>query len=646
MKIDINSLKLFCRQSEELLIFGSRLSFFHGEMSTGKSTIAEMINYCLGGSLVKTPAINSEVIGAQLDLTLGDATVVIDRSTRSSTGIELAWESGKEKGLENLPLAASQNPVIGEDIFNFSDFMLRQLGLPLLKVRKRKADQDSDMQRLSYRDFFKFCYLDQSDLDSSFFLLEQPIRMEKSKDVLRYVLGFHSDRLSDLQSQLAEVRLEQRSMRDAAKQIGEFLGRYGFSSEEEIAKEIDDLNEQAERLDIEIEKQTLPVDLELTVVEEDERKAKKLGDEIQVKREAVVEIETRIKEQESLIAEFMSLKLKAARSSTASELLAGADFHACPACGTELEKPRDAGSCILCKSDLSDAPGALEGDGAVIGRDLSDRIDDLKRSVTRLKRSHDRQILSLSVMQEERAASLGRIDQIKRQQESEYMQRARQLESERGANRERRSLLMRIKEMPNEVQNKLKAADELSSRIAEIEREIEKEQERFAEGHKNARALETNFHSLLQAIHFPEIKPEDKVHINQRSWLPYILPKGNEQLAWTFGDAGSGGKMVLFKICFALALHLTAAQRNLPLPQIIIIDSPMKNITPDINPEVFEFFYQELYRLLLTDLKEWQCIIIDQTYHEPPDELEEHTERRLTKDDPNYPPLISYYHGH
>ncbi|RST87724.1 hypothetical protein EJC49_04255 [Aquibium carbonis] len=104
--------------------------------------------------------------------------------------------------------------------------------------------------------------------------------------------------------------------------------------------------------------------------------------------------------------------------------------------------------------------------------------------------------------------------------------------------------------------------------------------------------------------------------------------------------------MVLFKICFALALHQTAAQRHLPLPRFIFIDSPMKNITPDIKPEIFQNFYTELYRLLDTDLKSWQCIMIDQTHFEPPATLGDHLERRLTQNDPNYPPLISYYHGH
>lgn len=225
-------------------------------MSTGKSTIAELLDYCLGGSLQKTPAIQSELVGVQLHAQVGDVDLLIERNPSSITSVELIWQGDGETGRENLPLAAGEQPIIGNDIFNYSDFLLRHLGSPLLKVRKRKGDPESSLQRLSFRDFYKFCYLDQPDLDSSFFLLEQPIRMEKSKDVLRYILGFHSDRLNELQNELAEVRQAQRTMREAANQIDEFLKRYQFNSKDQIEFEIQRLNEEEERLEAEIESQS------------------------------------------------------------------------------------------------------------------------------------------------------------------------------------------------------------------------------------------------------------------------------------------------------------------------------------------------------------------------------------------------------
>ncbi|MET3790979.1 AAA family ATPase [Aquamicrobium terrae] len=646
MKLLMESLVLLCKQSEERVHFGRRISFFHGEMSTGKSTIAELIDYCLGGSLQKTPAIQSELVGVQLQAVIRDTALLIERNPNTTTSVEVSWERDGEAGRENLPLAAGEVPIVGDEIYNYSDFLLRTLGMPVLKVRKRKDDPESALQRLSFRDFYKFCYLDQPDLDSSFFLLDQPIRQEKSKDVLRYVLGFHSDRLNELQAELSETRQEQRTMREAARQIDEFLHRYGFASKATIEAEIDKLNDEEEKLDHEIENQgsdDLPAS---TVAEEDQALIGGLSDAIASKTAAIADIEQRLKEQESLIAEFLAMKFKIARSSTASELLKGAAFHACPACGTEVSRKSDAAHCVLCKSDLAEAPGGFESDSAVMERDLSDRIDDLKRSVQRLKRSHDRQNEELGGLTTRRADAQRRVDAARRQVESEYMKRARRLESRRGEIRERRRLLVRIMGMPGEVEAKMKEADALSTRISELERNIQTEQGRFDAGRKNVDALEKNFHALLRAIHFPEIKADDKVFLNQRTWFPYVHPKGNESLAWTYSDAGSGGKMVLFKICFALALHQTAAQRHLPLPRFIVIDSPMKNITPDINPEIFRNFYTELYRLLDNELKSWQCIMIDQTFFEPPETLDDHLERRLTQNEPDHPPLIRYYHGH
>jgi hypothetical protein len=277
-------------------------------MSTGKSTIAELINYCLGGSLQKTPAIQSELVGVQLQAIAGNVSLLIERNPSTTSSVEVTWEGIGEVGRENLPIVASEQAIVGEDIHNFSDFLLRHLGFPLLKVRKRKGDPDSTLQRLSFRDFYKFCYLDQPDLDSSFFLLEQPIRMEKSKDVLRYVLGFHSDRLNELQNELSEVRQSQRTMRETAKQIDEFLQRYGFNSKDQIELEIGQLNDEEERLEAEIEDQGRVGVPASTVAEEDQLLVNRLTEAITSKTDALSDIAQRLNEQESLIAEFIATK--------------------------------------------------------------------------------------------------------------------------------------------------------------------------------------------------------------------------------------------------------------------------------------------------------------------------------------------------
>ena len=646
MKIRLENLQLLCKESTEEVKFGHHISFFHGEMGAGKSTIAEMINYCLGGKLVKTPAVTSEVISVRLLVQIGDTEVLFERTLNTTSSLVASWKNDEEVGRLDLPLAAGNDPIYGDDVFNFSDFVLRALNVPILKVKKKKDDPDSDMHRVSLRDFWIFSYLDQKHLDSSFFVLDQPFRAEKSKDVLKYILGLHSDRLNTLQGILSETRQKQRTLKEAADQIYDFLSRYDFNSEVEIDMQLDVVNTEAEVLEIEREQQSQTQSDTQTVSDLDRREYDRLIKNYNTKLEAIGEINGRIKEQDSLIAEFVSMKFKAARSSLATDILQTSDFIACPSCGTDVEKSQDSACCKLCKSPLSEAPGELSSQRAVIEQDLDDRIRDLKLSLQRLRRSLDRQTRTLNKISDARLDIQRRIDASRSAIESEYMQRARKLESKLGELNERRRFLSRVRKMPAEIEERRAAADKLGLKISETQREIEKEESRFKTGRDNAVKLSSNFKKILMAIHFPGLSETDKISINLRTWLPYVYPNGDSDRGWTFEDAGSGGKMVLFKMCFSLALHLTAAQKDLPIPKIIVIDSPMKNITPDINPDIFEHFYKELYRLLSNELSDWQCVIVDQTFC-PFEGFEDGTvKRKLTKSDPEYPPLISYYIGH
>lgn len=646
MKFKLNNLRLLCKESTEEVQFGSHVSFFHGEMGAGKSTIAEMINFCLGGKLVNTPAVSSEVISVQLLMQIGATEVLLERDIKSTTSLVASWKNEEELGRLDLPFEAGKESLYGDDVFNFSDFIFRAMSVPVLKVRVKKDDPDSNLHRVSLRDFWRFCYLDQKHLDSSFFVLEQPIRAEKSKDVLKYVLGLHSDRLNTLQSELSEARQAQRTLKEAAQQIHDFLSHYGFSSEPEIDLQLDSVNQEAEVLEQERESQQSEKPTVHTVSDLDRSEYKKYDHSYRMKAEAIGEIKGRISEQEELIAEFVSMKFKAARSSLATEILKTSDFHACPSCGSSVSEKTHPSCCKLCKSDLGDAPAGFDSKRAVVEQDLDDRIKDLKLSVKRLKRSLDRQILSLDQISLSREDIQRKIADGRRAIESEYMQRARRLESKLGELNERRRFLSRVRKMPAEIENRRERADKLSEKISKISRDIEDEEAKFKTGRDNANRLAANFAKILKAIHFPGLGDKDRIEVNLRTWKPYIYPDGKSDRGWTFEDAGSGGKMVLFKMCFSLALHLTAAEKSLPIPRLIVIDSPMKNITPDINKDIFKHFYKELYRLLNVELSDWQCVIVDQTFcpFEGFDDGVE--ERKLTKNDPEYPPLISYYEGH
>ena len=129
---------------------------------------------------------------------------------------------------------------------------------------------------------------------------------------------------------------------------------------------------------------------------------------------------------------------------------------------------------------------------------------------------------------------------------------------------------------------------------------------------------------------------------------PWFLPEiygGSGDLATTsFSTLGSGGKKNLFKCCFGLAIHRLSAELGTLLPTLLVIDSPMKNISERENREQFVGFHQLLYQLSKAELKDTQIILIDKEFCPPDLNLGvEVKSRHMRVDSTEEPPLISYY---
>ena len=168
--------------------------------------------------------------------------------------------------------------------------------------------------------------------------------------------------------------------------------------------------------------------------------------------------------------------------------------------------------------------------------------------------------------------------------------------------------------------------------------------------HKSPRADNVNpakersrrFKQIMLTVGFPGVSDEDEVIIDPRNWKPMVVHGEQE---WGFWDTGSGGKKTLFNVCYALAVHSVARKRGLPIPTILIIDSPTKNISEDENPDLVRSLYAEIYRLAMADDGEqMQFLLIDSDLVQPEDELPGYSERRMAGV-PDAPSLISYYRG-
>lgn len=647
MKLHLLSLKLICRHSEELVEFAQNVTFVHGTLSLGKSTVARLIDFCLGGDLELTTAIQRELVGVQLSLIIGKHDVLIERN-RGENLLRVAWTE-PEGGVVNIVVRAKGDgsPVYGEDVSNMSDLIFKLLGYPVIRVRKRTGDEGSPMVRLSFRDLFKFCYLEQEELDSSFFRLNTPILAEKSKDALNFFTGYYSETLSTLETRLDQLRTEQRAKREAAERIQEFLGRFGFASEDEILAELTNLQNEERRLIDWLASDRSAYLSKTHFVDEQRDRLRSMSDRLQAEKEVADDLERRIEEQRELRAELISMKFKTARADRAKTVLEGSVFDHCPNCGQPLSvhRLRPEGACYVCLQPVSARPD-IELTVASIRDDLDARIGDIEASLRRHVSARRRQADRVEELAVDKARLDRELAELLTTYETDRLTRTRGTERQLAELRERGRFLQRVRAMPGAVAAMVKEADAISADLDQLTREIRLEQQRLSYADENFTALERNFLEALIATRVPGVVPGDKVVINRRSLIPEIWPAGDERDAYTFYTAGSGGKKTLFTICFALALHRTSALRGMPVPTLLIIDTPLKNITPDINPELVTAFYRYLYEVADRDLRDHQIVIIDQLLVEPPVESNLIFNARLMKEnDPANPPLISYYRG-
>lgn len=649
MNVRFIALALQFRSSREVIEFGEQVSFFHGRVGTGKSSIARLIDYCLGGNNIQSPALQQEFVSAELTARLGENDVVLRRAKGSPSGIEVTWRGAAGEGAAEAPIQPGPNPpplIEGTELFNLSDLLFHLLGTEPVKVRKNKSDPDAPLIRLGFRDFLKFCYLDQRHLDSTFYRLDSEGGMQvgKSRDVMRVVLGYYDARLSRFEQELEETRREALGKQAAAEQVLKFLTDQGLESAEQIGGRREQLEtrlaDTLQQLSKVQEKHAAETHFSETLKQRVRAAQQKVG----IVQQAQADVVRTIADQQQLHAELVSAKFKLARSEVATMVLADAPFVGCPNCGQGLDRPVGHDHCRVCTQPVGGDGEEAEIREEYLSKDIAGQLQELHESIGRhqdaarqLQREFDAAEHTRAELDEQLRSELERFD-------SSYLSQARNLEREDARLRGALEHLDQLAALPEAANRMRREADQLQGKIAELRSDIAKARERLEKSNHHIGELEEDFKQALLAIGFPGVTEDDSIRIDRRNWMPYVQTDGDEGREWTFENVHSGGKSTLFNVCFGLALHRTASELALPLPTFMIIDSPMKNIDPEVNEDLFVGFYRYLFQLMASSLRNTQVIIMDSKHVTAPDDLKVF-ERYMTLDDPEHPPLIPGYTG-
>ncbi len=643
MNIRLTHLVVRARQTTEELHFTKTVTFLYGPVGTGKSTVARLVDYCFGGKLERTPAIQQEFVSVILGAKLGEYECTFERGAEDTQAVRVTWSSGEDNfGSVNAPLSAGEVKLLDAEVYSLSDLLFHLCGVEPIKVLKRSLDPDSPMIRLSFRDVWWYCYLDQTHLDSSFFRLEDPFRGRKSQDAMRFFTGLHSERLSQLQADLYRTVTQQHGAREAVAQIRRFMGRFDFDSEFELAGQIE--TAKRELRVAEEQKQTLETHRATTIHPTDElrNRLRRLSGTVSDLREAISASQNTLAEQEALRAELITAKVKTGRTEQAGRILDGVDYSCCPQCGSDISKrPSPVEQCRLCGTP-STAISRPSVDAEAIRREINDRIDQITDSINRRQQALERSERELQRAESAKRQLDRQLQDELRRYDSAFIESIRAVDREIATLEERLRLLVQLQEMPRAISELEEQAGSSQGHIDRLRSQIEEERGRLRIADENARAIADKFKAIMLKVGFPGVSGEDNIVLDPRNWKPMVI---HSELAWGFWDTGSGGKKTLFNVCYALAVHMVARERSMPVPNILIIDSPTKNISDDENREIIQSLYREIYRFAATENgTSTQFLLIDSDLVEPEAEFTGFSQRRMAGE-PGAPSLISYYSG-
>lgn len=647
MNIKFQTLTLQCKKSREIIEFSPQISFFHGKISSGKSSIARLVDFCLGGELEHTPAIQTELVSVVLSATIGNNEVLFERETGFNK-IQVSWKNNDgDMGSVLAPIQNSSAPIWGDSIFNISDMIFYLLNITPLKVRRSKNQSDSPLVRLSFKDVRWYCYLDQDNLDSSFYRLEDAFKKLKSRDVMRFMVGYYTEQLNDLEIQLDELKDERKSKLGAISQVTEFLKEFNYDSEAQINEVIERHKAELEDAKSQLSSIQNTHRSKTHFVDDLRQNLRELNETLRKEEETLFDLKSQLNIEKSLRAEILSTKFKLAKATESSLILSGVSFECCPNCGSDITpQPTNHEQCPLCKHTPLETDQPSTDQSEMNRKDLTSRLNDITESIERHSWSLKIQERRVQAQRKDKSLLDVRLVEELDVYDSSYLSHARETERRVAMLEERIRGIDKIASMANAINKLHEEADKIHLVIERIKREIEDETKNLTTARDYITDIEKTYLEILNRVGVPGVTEEDKVNINLKTWVPSIQAGGDQALTYSFYNAGSGGKKTLLNVCYALSVHKVAAENSLPLPTYLVIDTPMKNIGEDVNRDLFVSFYQLLYELSRGPLKNTQFIIIDKEYIGP-DEPEEFDiiERFMTPDDPDNPPLISYYHG-
>lgn len=590
-KLIVNHLILVGSRKNYEVNFKKGLNIIYGDSDTGKSSILNLINYCLGSSKVDFyDEIEITGIHCLLEVALRGEIYTIKRDIFKPNN-EIEVYKCRHNEIDNFfPKYYSPNYVqISEDGY-FSDFLLSSMNIPIIKLKEAPSKVDSKMKRLSFRDVFKYNYLDQDKIGSKKIFGDNPPYLVKLRETFKLMYNVLDSQILELEKIIGEKITLKNELEKKNKSVSSFLKETEIDSLkdltlkfESIDSEINAIVEELKNIDREIIKDSSELDYLRKQIQQKESEISELSQDLIVNQQE-------IRQNISLRNEYSNdIRKVIATLEVIDKLPKMADRPTdCPICeqSMSLSKLKEH----FTNSDSSSIKGELNG--------LRRRKKEIVKIYDVLKES----IESKEYQIKTKATEL---------EELRYLLDKQSIDIVSPFINKRDALSNRLGNLESDRKNlkhfyKIRIQQSINDdEIKNLDDKISEHNETLKTLKENAPKLDDVFKDLgtklKDFVNFVGVKNTQNVTISPKTYLPYIRNRDYEQIT-------SGGVRTITSVGYFISLMLYASENSVNYPSFLMIDTIAKYIGKTKDKDLVETDLKEDLAEGMNDSKKYENI--------------------------------------
>lgn len=543
--------------------FQRGLNIIYGDSETGKSSILGLINYLLGSKKIDLydeieqagkyclleAELNGKIYTIKRDIFLNNSNIEVYPSTIESMD-------------EVFPLEFSVDYSKEGPAGFFSDFLLDALDIPKIRVKQAPSKDESPLARLSFRDIFKFCYLNQDEVGSRDLLdNDNPIIYTKVKETFKFIHNILDSQLAELQDELSRKTKEKGELEARCQAVASFLREVKIESIEELEVRAMELAQDISLVEHEVAQITANM-------RSDNQYFNELRNIISISEAKMKDYKQKIEEVRFNLEQHIALKKE--YQNDIEKLKASIDMaNKLPNSPTQT---LHTFSCPLCNSTtrVSNFLECLDDNGVDA---LKNELRSLKSRSTNLDRHISEQRNNCILLEQDLGMLMEETDKTRELLDiktsdyiSPYVQQRDSLISRKAALTEERNKIEYLRKVRKQLDELCRLSQKLKTQIEDIKHQITELQKTSPSPESVTNSLGDVLSDFLSLV---GIYNPYGIRINEKSFLPIVREREYDSLS-------SGGLRTIASIGYILSLLVRGLHQKSNLPSFVMLDTVSK----------------------------------------------------------------------